>query len=118
MTQESSMGDGHDGLVWRRYGWGHLDLHGVVLDRLDRGDHLARPATAPVERSRGPDAARSASDPGAGVAPRHPRPAVRRRRERPRDVPEQSRGPDRGPRTVSYTHLRAHETKANLVCRL
>ena len=23
-----------------------------------------------------------------------------------------------GPGTVSYTHLRAHETKANLVCRL
>src|SRR5660398_297146 len=23
-----------------------------------------------------------------------------------------------GPKSVSYTHLRAHETKANLVCRL
>src|SRR5660397_195451 len=26
--------------------------------------------------------------------------------------------PQGGPMTVSYTHLRAHETKANLVCRL
>ena len=27
-------------------------------------------------------------------------------------------GPSGRPASVSYTHLRAHETKANLVCRL
>src|SRR5660398_116807 len=39
-------------------------------------------------------------------------------RGQPPDGAEQPIGRGRVPAAVSYTHLRAHETKANLVCRL
>src|SRR5450759_5166158 len=42
----------------------------------------------------------------------------RRGRTRPRRLPTRRARPGPAPATVSYTHLRAHETRHDLVCRL
>src|SRR5450756_3081919 len=67
----------------------------------------------------GLDRFRSSIDDDFDDAPRREaRPAARTTGELRGKRSGGSRPPARGPRPVSYTHLRAHETRHDLVCRL